>query len=114
MSDLDLHSIAFESEGTIHHAEIKQKVIAKIKDDSLKKDNPIDANNSNELEQCRNLIRTYAMNALDAFKDFSPAEITEITLRFGVKIGGKAGIPYITEGSAESNLEIEVKCKLPN
>ncbi|MEH2159294.1 hypothetical protein [Nostoc sp.] len=26
---------------------------------------------------------------------------------------GKADITYITESSAESNLEIEVKCKLP-
>ncbi|MCC5665905.1 hypothetical protein LC653_18755 [Nostoc sp. CHAB 5784] len=37
----------------------------------------------------------------------------EVRLKFGIKLRGKAGIPYITECSAESNLEIEVKCKFP-
>jgi Trypsin-co-occurring domain 1 len=63
------------------------------------------------MQQARQMIRGYTMYALSAFKDFDTAEIEEITLKFGIKMGGKAGIPYITEGSAESNLEIEVKCK---
>ena len=33
------------------------------------------------------------------------------TLKFGMKFDPKAGIPYITEGTAESHLEIQVKCK---
>ena len=66
-----------------------------------------------KMQQARQMIRGYAMYALSAFKDFGAAEIEEVTLKFGLKIGGKAGIPYITEGSAESNLEIEVKCKFP-
>lgn len=67
-----------------------------------------------KMQQARQMIRGYAAYALSAFKDFGTAEIEEVTLKFGLKIGGKAGIPYITEGSAESNLEIEVKCKFPN
>lgn len=67
-----------------------------------------------KMQQARQMIRGYATYALSAFKDFGTAEIEEVTLKFGLKIGGKAGIPYITEGSAESNLEIEVKCKFPN
>jgi hypothetical protein len=67
-----------------------------------------------KMQQARQMIRGYAMYALSAFKDFGAAEIEEVTLKFGLKIGGKAGIPYITEGSAESNLEIEVKCKFPD
>lgn len=66
-----------------------------------------------KMQQARQMIRGYAMYALSAFKDFGAAEVEEVTLKFGLKIGGKAGIPYITEGSAESNLEIEVKCKFP-
>lgn len=66
-----------------------------------------------KMEQARKMIRGYAMYAISAFKDFGAAEIEEVTVKFGLKIGGKAGIPYITEGSAESNLEIEVKCKFP-
>jgi hypothetical protein len=64
-----------------------------------------------KMQQARQMIRGYAMYALSAFKDFGAAEVEEVTLKFGLKIGGKAGIPYITEGKAESNLEIEVKCK---
>ena len=67
-----------------------------------------------KMQQARQMIRGYAMYAISAFKDFGAAEIGEITLKFGIKMGGKAGIPYITEGSAESNLEIEVKCKFPS
>ena len=66
-----------------------------------------------KMQQARQMIRGYAKYALSAFKDFGTAEIEEVTLKFGLKLGGKAGIPYITEGSAESNLEIEVKCKFP-
>ncbi len=66
-----------------------------------------------KMQQARKMIRGYAMYALSAFKDFGTAEIEEVTLKFGLKLGGKAGIPYITEGSTESNLEIQVKCKFP-
>jgi hypothetical protein len=45
---------------------------------------------------------------------FSEAEVEEVTIKFGIKLGGKTGIPFVTEGSAESNFEFEVKCKFPN
>ncbi len=66
-----------------------------------------------KMQQARKMIRGYTAYALSAFKDFAAAEIEEVTLKFGMKLGGKAGIPYITEGTAESNLEIEVKCTFP-
>ena len=66
-----------------------------------------------KMQQARKMIRGYTAYALSAFKDFATAEIEEVTLKFGMKLGGKAGIPYITEGTAESNLEIEVKCTFP-
>jgi hypothetical protein len=66
-----------------------------------------------KLQQAQRMIRGYAMYALSAFKDFKGVQIEEVTLKFGIKIGTKAGIPYITEGQAESNLEISVKCKFP-
>jgi Trypsin-co-occurring domain 1 len=68
---------------------------------------------SSQLDQAREIIRGYTEYAISAFRNFSAAEVQELTLKFGIKLGGKAGIPYITEGSAESNLEIEVKCKFP-
>ena len=57
-------------------------------------------------------IRGYTKFVLGAFKNFTDAEIEEVTIKFGIKLGGKTGIPFLTEGSAESNFEIEVKCKL--
>ena len=66
-----------------------------------------------KMQQARKMIRGYTAYVLSAFKDFPAAEIEEVTLKFGMKLGGKAGIPYITEGTAESNLEIEVKCTFP-
>ncbi|MCL1470559.1 hypothetical protein LAY57_07700 [Argonema antarcticum A004/B2] len=59
-------------------------------------------------------IRSYTKFVIGAFKDFSDAEVEEVTIKFGIKLGGKTGIPFLTEGSAESNFEIEVKCKFPD
>ncbi|WP_201026200.1 CU044_2847 family protein [Mastigocoleus testarum] len=58
--------------------------------------------------------KDYVVYVLGAYKDFKFANVEEVTLKFGMKIGGKAGIPYITKGTAQSNLEIEVKCKFPS
>ena len=53
---------------------------------------------------------------LNSFKNFAAAEVSEITLKFGIKLGGEAGIPYVTKGTAESNIEIEIEiqCKYPS
>lgn len=66
-----------------------------------------------KIEEVHHQIRAYTKYAIGAFKNLGAAEVEEITLKFGLKIGGKTGIPYLTEGSAESNFEIEVKCKFP-
>jgi hypothetical protein len=43
---------------------------------------------------------------LDSMKRISP---TEVTLEFGVELGGKLGIPLLTEGSAKANLKVQLK-----
>ncbi|MCL1475133.1 CU044_2847 family protein [Argonema antarcticum] len=55
-------------------------------------------------------IRTYTNHTLSAFKSVTTGNITKVTLEFGIKIGGEMGIPYITKGTAESNLKIKVEC----
>lgn len=65
------------------------------------------------MEKARQVIRGYTLYVLSAFKNFGTAEIEEVNLKFGLKFSGTAGIPYITKGSAENNVEIEVKCKFP-
>lgn len=67
-----------------------------------------------QMDRVHKIIRAYARYAIGAFKHLGAAEVEEITLKFGLKIGGKTGIPILTEGSADCNFEIAVKCKLPN
>ena len=58
-------------------------------------------------------VRAYTVYTLNAFKNLAVANIDKVTLKFGVEIGGEAGIPYITKGTAKSNLNIEVECSFP-
>ena len=59
-------------------------------------------------------IRSYTNYALNAFKEVASANVDKVTLEFGIKVGGEAGIPYVTKGTAESNLKITVECSFPN
>ncbi len=70
------------------------------------------------LEAMENTIRAYTHHTLNAFKNPqqagpSGARISRVMLEFGVKLSGEAGIPYITKGSAESNLKVTVECLFP-
>jgi hypothetical protein len=58
-------------------------------------------------------IRAYTFYSLNAFRKLAIANVDEVTLQFGIEIGGEAGIPYITKGQAKSNLNITVKCSFP-
>lgn len=107
-----IERFAFKADGEIYEVTIDEA--ATSEDDSpFDEQRGIGSETMNRMQQARSLIRNYAMYAVTAFKDFGAAEVEEVTLKFSIKMGGKTGIPYITEGSAESNLEIEVKCKFP-
>ena len=67
-----------------------------------------------EMKKAAKMIRGYTAYVISAFRNFSAANVEEVKISFGLKVGGKAGIPYITEGSAESNVAIEVKCTFPD
>ena len=67
-----------------------------------------------DLQKVHSTIRGYTTYAIGAFRNLSAVEVDKITLKFSLKIGGKAGIPLLTEGSAESNFEIQVECKFPS
>ncbi len=58
-------------------------------------------------------IRSYTTHTLNAFKELAVANVDKITLEFGIKVGGEAGIPYVTKGTAESNLKVKVECSFP-
>lgn len=67
-----------------------------------------------KIKSIEGMIRSYTANTLNAFKEIATANVDKVTLEFGIKIGGEAGIPYITKGTAESNLKIIVECSFPN
>lgn len=67
-----------------------------------------------QLEKVHAIIQAYTKYAIGAFKNLGEAEVEEITLKFGLKMGGTTGVPLLTEASAESNFNIEVKCKFPD
>lgn len=62
------------------------------------------------LQGMEGTIRAYTSYALNAFKDMTIANVEKVTLEFGLKISGEAGVPYVTKGTAESNLRIVVEC----
>ena len=66
-----------------------------------------------EMVQVHKAIQTYTKYAIGAFKNFNTEHIEEVNLKFGLKIGGKTGIPFLAEATSEGNFEIEVKCKFP-
>ena len=66
-----------------------------------------------KMAEVQEKIQAYANFAIGAFQHLGGAEVEEITLKFGIKLGGKTGIIF-TEGSAEGSMEISVKCKFPS
>lgn len=59
-------------------------------------------------------IRAYTLYTLNAFKKIAIANVDKVTLEFGIELGGEAGVPYVTKGTAKSNLKITVECSFPN
>lgn len=59
-------------------------------------------------------IRAYTVYSLNAFKQVPIDNINKVTLEFGIEVGGEAGVPYVTKGTAKSNLKITVECSFPN
>lgn len=58
-------------------------------------------------------IRAYTTYTLRAFKSVAIAEVSEVTLKFGVNISSEAGVPYIANAKGGCNMEITVKCEFP-
>ncbi|NEQ53556.1 MAG: hypothetical protein F6K11_26040 [Leptolyngbya sp. SIO3F4] len=63
-----------------------------------------------QLPSVKNTITQYTRYVLNAFRELGSGNVDKVNLVFGLKIAGSSGIPYITEGSAEANLQISVEC----
>ncbi|MHC5914717.1 MAG: CU044_2847 family protein [Nostoc sp.] len=61
----------------------------------------------------QNTIRAYTVHTLNAFKQIPITNVDKVTLEFGIEMGGEAGVPYVTKGTAKSNMKITVECSFP-
>jgi len=109
---MNSNKLYFQADNGIEELEINldTKIITPD-DDGIDEMGALPIDISQQLDRTQQLIRECAEYTLNSFKHFASAEVEEITLKFGIKLGGEAGIPYITKGTAESNIEIEIKCK---
>jgi hypothetical protein len=64
-------------------------------------------------ETIKGTITSYTRYTLNAFRELGSANVDKVTLEFGLMVAGRAGVPYITEGTAECNLKITVECSFP-
>ena len=101
----------FETDQGLENIDINSVIIPHEEDDGIDDMGGLPIDVSEQLDQAQQMIRECAEYTLNSFKNFAAAEVDEITLKFGIKLGGEAGIPYITKGTAESNIEISIKCK---
>ncbi len=65
-------------------------------------------------QKIQTTIHAYTVYTLSAFKKVAIANIDKVTLEFGIELGGEAGVPYVTKGTAKSNLKITVECSFPD
>ena len=103
-------------ENTIIYIEATEDIEAKVplEDNPNDIDNVISQGDSDDfkrhIQDLQSTIFTYTSYTLAAFKKVAVANIKTVTLEFGVEVGGEAGIPYVTKGTAKSNLKIQVEC----
>ncbi len=67
----------------------------------------------NQFKNISKTIHAYTIYSLSAFRKINIAKIDKVTLEFGIKIGGKFGVPYISEGSSDCHLKITVESSFP-
>jgi TolB-like protein len=106
----DTEHFAFEADGQVYEVTATPRSAANSDPNDDYESYGVQDDAIVQLQRAHQMIRACATYTVSAFKNFSAAEVQEVNLKFGIKLGGKIGIPYITEGSSESNVEISVKC----
>ncbi len=81
----------------------------------------VKANSSSETVEVANekvrdlteILESVASIIPTAFRHATNAEIEKVTLSFGIKLGTEACIPFLTKGTAEGNIGIQIECRYP-
>lgn len=63
-------------------------------------------------ETMASTIRGYSSIVLNAVKEANLMSPESVTLEFGLQLGGEAGVPFITKGTAQANVKVTVNWKL--
>ena len=66
-----------------------------------------------QFQAMQGMIRSYTSYTLNAFRQMAGAQVDKVTLEFGIKVAGEAGLPYVTKGTADANLKVTVECSFP-
>jgi Trypsin-co-occurring domain 1 len=104
----ELHRLLIEENGKTLEIYVESPPLPSIPTSSKTGERP-GAKSATDVQE---KILAYANFAIGAFQHLGAAEVEEISLKFGIKLGGKTGIIF-TEGSAEGSMEVSVKCKFP-
>lgn len=116
---VDLTPIQLD-DGTVIYIEATEEINAPVVDQESGKliskggQNNAQSQIDHNFQAIEGTIRAYTSYTLNAFKQVAIANVDKVTLKFGIKVAGEAGIPYITKGTAESNLEVTVECSFPS
>ncbi|MEN6441240.1 MAG: CU044_2847 family protein [Syntrophobacter sp.] len=59
-------------------------------------------------------VRAYSSMVLDAIKSSTAGASSpeKVILEFGIQVGGQAGIPLITSGTAQANVKVSIQWNL--
>jgi hypothetical protein len=66
-----------------------------------------------QFQAMQEMIHSYTNYTLDAFRQMAGANVDKVTLEFGIKVAGEAGLPYVTKGTADAALKVTVECSFP-
>ena len=106
-------------DGTVIYIEATDDVNAPEVKDETEEEEPLvsrDGGMARTIQRFKSIegtIRAYTVHTLNAFREIAAANVDKVTLEFGIKVGGEAGVPFVTKGTAESNLKITVECSFP-
>ncbi|MBM3235017.1 hypothetical protein FJZ31_01830 [Candidatus Poribacteria bacterium] len=58
-------------------------------------------------------IRSYSETLLNAVQEGMPKIApAKVTLEFGLQLGGEAGVPFVTKGTAQANFKVTIEWNL--
>ncbi len=61
-----------------------------------------------------NTVRSYSETMLNAMQEGMTGLLSpdKLTLEFGLQLGGEAGVPFVTKGTAQANVKVTIEWNL--